>query len=43
MVREYCADAGLHHEEVGVIDSFRHILGALNAAGRGEEPVMLAG
>ncbi len=43
LVKEYCASIGLSHEETGVIDSFRHVLGALNAAGRGEEPAVVAG
>jgi len=43
LVREYCAAVGLPHAEVGVIRSFREFLGALNSAGRGEEPVVISG
>lgn len=41
MVRAFCAEHGLDHEEQGLIASYRSVVSALNAAGRGEPPPTL--
>lgn len=43
IVRAFCAELGLPHEEHGVIASYRLLLSALDSAGRGEPPRVLAG
>jgi fatty acid desaturase len=39
LVRQFCSDVGVPYHEVGVVDSYRELLGFLNAVGRSlDEP-----